>query len=332
MWGRKVAGQSIWLPFMNHLSSVSPVRPHTPFLLANDGSSEHQYLSLVRTLIAHGVNRSDRTGVGTRSLHGMTMRFDLSDESWPLLTTKKIRWKDIANELFWFLSGATNIRPLLQNGVTIWSEWPHKKYVSSTGDTISLKEFEQRLLDDEVFSLTWGDLGPVYGKQWRRWEGPDGRVYDQVSDLLVSLRHNPDSRRHIISGWNVAEIDTMALPPCHLLYQYFVADGVLSGTLYQRSCDVGLGVPFNVPSAALLLRLLAQQSGLKPGNLWWVGHDVHLYNNHIEKLEEKLLPRVPRPFPKLTISPAATLFDYTLDNLTLSDYDPYPGIRLPVAV
>lgn len=319
------------IPSSSSRSTSSHGQP-TPFLLPNDGTSEEQYLDLLRTIIAHGVDRTDRTGVGTRSLHGATMRFDLSDGSWPLLTTKNMRWGDIAIELFWFLSGDTNIRPLLARGVTIWSEWPHKKYITATGDALSLKEFEERILVDEDFALAWGDLGPVYGKQWRRWEGPDGRVHDQVSDLLKSLRHNPDSRRHIISGWNVAELDAMALPPCHLLYQYFVADGVLSGTLYQRSCDVGLGVPFNVPSAALLLRLLAQQTGLKPGNLWWVGHDVHLYKNHIDKLERKQLTRAPRPFPRLALQKAESLFDYTLDHLTLEGYAPHPGISLPVAV
>ncbi len=230
------------------------------------------------------------------------------------------------------MSGSTNIGPLLSRGVGIWSEWPHKAYVEATGDKIDLKDFEKRIIDDDDFAAKWGELGPVYGKQWRAWEGPDGRRYDQMTTLVESIRSNPDSRRLIVSGWNVAELDSMALPPCHLLYQYFVADGRLSCTLYQRSCDMGLGVPFNVVSASLLLRMLAQQCDLEAGELFWVGHDVHLYLNQLEAIQE-LVARQPKGAPALELTRRPrSLFDYLPSDFRLSKYLPMAPIAMPIAV
>lgn len=302
-------------------------------LLPNDGTSENQYLALVRDIKENGdVIDNDRTGVGTLSVHGRTMRFDLRDGCLPLLTTKRVPFKAIFHELMWFLSGSSNIRPLLLNNVTIWSDWPYDKYVKATGSTISMKEFEDKIRESEEFAQQWGDLGPVYGVQWRRWQGPDGKVYDQISDLIRRLKETPHSRRLLFHGWNVAEVDQMALPPCHLLYQFYVAKGRLSMTLYQRSCDTALGVPFNIASAALLVRLMAAEVGLEPGELFWVGHDVHLYQNHLEPIETQLA-RTPRPFPKLEIvRKAPSLFGYTLEDVKLVGYDPDPSIKMDVAV
>jgi thymidylate synthase len=301
-------------------------------LLINDGSSEGQYLSLVRKIIDEGVDRPDRTGIGTRALHGETMRFDLSDGRIPLLTTKRVPWKAIVHELIWFLSGETNIRPLLENNVHIWSDWPHAKYQKETGEALSMTDFEQRLLGSPEFAAKWGDLGPVYGKQWRRWEGPDGKVYDQVSDVLNRIRKDPSSRRLLFHGWNVADLEQMALPPCHLLYQFFVEGNRLSLTMYQRSCDVGLGLPFNLASCALLVRLAAQQTDLEPGSLFWVGHDVHLYQNHLEPIKAQL-EREPTEFPRLyLLSRPSDLFGYKIDDLELTGYTPAPSIKMEIAV
>ena len=304
----------------------------TKGIFPNDGTSERQYLDLIQDIIDNGVDRGDRTGTGTRSLHGKTLRFDLSDGAIPLLTTKSVPFRVLAEELFWFLDGETNIRPLLQKNVHIWSEWPHAAYVKKTGDAIALEDFEQRVLDNEEFARQWGDLGPVYGKNWRRWEGPDGRVYDQVSDVLALMQRDPESRRLLFHGWNVAEISQMALPPCHLLYQFFIADERLSLTLYQRSCDAALGLPFNIASAATLVRMFAQQANLKPGELFWVGHDVHLYKNHLEPIATQLT-REPKPFPKLNLlRKPQSLFGYSVDDFKLEGYKPAPRIPMPVAV
>ncbi len=333
----------------------------------NDGTSEYQYLALLEDAFEHGDFRGDRTGVGTLALHGRTMRFSLANGTVPLLTTKKIHYPSVLNELIWFLSGESNIRPLLQSKVTIWSEWPHKKFVQATGGVLtadefearlqkdsafakawanqshqafveatggalSVREFEARILADEIFAQRWGDLGPVYGVQWRRWLGSDGKVYDQITDVVERLKRDPSSRRLLFHGWNVAEVDQMALPPCHLLYQFFVENGKLSLTLYQRSCDTGLGVPFNIASAAFLVHMVAQQVGLEAGELFWVGHDVHVYSNH-EDLK-KQLSRTPRAFPQIRFKrKPETLFDYHLDDLEfVTPYDPDPNIKLPVAV
>ena len=301
---------------------------------ANDGSSEKQYLELARYLMDHGDPRMDRTKTGTKAEQGVQMRFDLRDGTIPMLTTKKMEFEKIQGELEWFLDGETNIKKLVDKRIHIWSEWPHQKYVEQTGDQISVGEFNDKIRVDADFAKKWGELGPVYGKQWRRWKGPDGKEYDQIQDVIELLKKDPHSRRALFHGWNVAELDQMALPPCHLLYQFFVREGKYLGmTLYQRSCDVGLGVPYNIVSASLLIHMVAQQVGLEPGELVWFGHDVHLYVNHIDKIKNEQLPREPRPFPKLKIkSKPNSLFDYKISDFEIMDYNPYPAIRLPVAV
>lgn len=283
-----------------------------------------------------GSERIDRTGVGTRAIFGATLRFDLSQGHIPLLTTKRVFWKSAAKELLWFLSGDTNIRPLVAENVHIWTDWPLDRYRRATGDQISRDDFEARILAEPDFATKWGDLGPVYGKQWRRWLGPDGRHHDQIADLVSGLQNNPFSRRHIFTGWNVAELDQMALPPCHMTYQYFVEPRSdqpdrLSGILYQRSCDLGLGFPFNIFEAALLIRMLADQTGLQAGELVWMGADVHLYLNH-EELVTTQLQRSPRPLPTLHLKPAKDLFSYRFEDIEIRGYDPHPAIRAPVAV
>lgn len=293
---------------------------------------EEQYLDLVRRIWTGGVEQRDRTGVGTRALFGATMRFDLSDGRVPLITVKRVYWKTALRELLWFLTGDTSIRPLVAGGVSIWTDWPLDRYRRETGDAIDRAAFERRIVEDADFAARWGDLGPVYGKQWRRWQGPDGREHDQIAALVRSLRDNPASRRHIFTGWNVAELDAMALPPCHMTYQYQVADGRLNGILYQRSCDVGLGLPFNIFEAAVLLRMLAQQTDLLPGELVWMGADVHLYANHGE-LVETMLSRPPHDFPTLTLKRRPdSLFDYRFEDFDVAGYDPHPAISAPVAV
>ena len=302
---------------------------------------EQQYLDLMRRIWASGSERVDRTGIGTRSVFGAVLRFDLSDGAMPLITTKRVYWKTATRELLWFLTGETNIRPLVLQGVKIWNEWPHAKYVRETGDDISLDDFVQRIADDETFAARWGDLGPVYGKQWVDWPTYEpageglfraGPGINQVQQVVDSLRDNPGSRRHIIEGWNVAELDRMALPPCHKTYQFHVADGRLNGLLYQRSCDVALGLPFNLWSAALLQRMLAQQAGLEPGELVWMGGDTHLYLNHAHLIEEQL-SREPLGRPRLEIlRKPASMFDYAIEDFEVTDYTPHPPIKAPVAV
>jgi len=292
---------------------------------------EAQYLSLMRRAWETGVERRDRTGTGTRALFGEMMRFDLSDGSVPLLTTKKIFWKSAVKELIWFLSGETNIRPLVADGVHIWTDWPLEKY-NKSNPRLDRAAFETRIIDDAEFAARWGDLGPVYGYQWRHWPDGSAEGIDQISALVAGIKANPASRRHIFTGWNVAQLDQMALPPCHMTYQYFVADGRLSGTLYQRSCDLGLGFPFNIFEAALLIRMLAQQCDLEPGELVWMGADCHVYLDHAHLVEEQL-SRMPRAFPKLTLTrrPPSVL-DYQPADFDLSGYDPHPHIAAPVSV
>jgi len=293
---------------------------------------ESTILDLLRTVWTRGVTRGDRTGTGTRALFGAQLRFDLSDGTVPLMTTKRVFWKSAVRELLWFLSGETSIRPLVAEGVHIWTDWPLARFRRETGDDIDRASFEARILDDPAFAARWGDLGPVYGKQWRRWQGPDGREHDQIAALVEGLRTNPASRRHIFTGWNVAELDQMALPPCHMTYQYFVAEGRLSGILYQRSCDLGLGFPFNIFEAALLLRMLAQQCDLWPGELVWMGADVHLYLNHAH-LVETLIAREPRPWPRLSLARRpADMLGYRVEDVVIEGYDPHPAIAAPVAV
>lgn len=262
-----------------------------------------QYHDLLQHLLDVGVYKSDRTGTGTYSVFGHQMRFDLN-EGFPLLTTKKLHTKSIIHELLWFLKGDTNIAYLKENGVSIWDEWADEN----------------------------GNLGPVYGYQWRSWPNPDGSSTDQISKLIDGLKRNPDSRRHIVSAWNPSFIDQMALPPCHCLFQFYVADGKLSCQLYQRSCDTFLGVPFNIASYALLTMMIAQVCDLKLGEFVWTGGDVHLYSNHVEQAKLQLSRDI-RPLPTMRINPEVkNIFDFKYEDFTLENYDPHPHIKAAVAV
>jgi thymidylate synthase len=262
-----------------------------------------QYLDLLRRVRTTGVKKSDRTGTGTLSVFGHQMRFDLA-AGFPLVTTKKLHVKSIIHELIWFLAGDTNIAYLTQNGVRIWDEWADAN----------------------------GDLGPVYGRQWRSWAAPDGRTIDQIAEVVQTLKTNPDSRRIIVSAWNPADIPQMALAPCHCLFQFYVADGKLSCQLYQRSADVFLGVPFNIASYALLTMMMAQVTDLQPGEFVHTFGDVHLYLNHLEQADLQLT-REPRPLPRMTINPQARdIFAFRYEDFTLTGYDPHPHIAAPVAV
>lgn len=262
-----------------------------------------QYHDLLRHILENGTDKTDRTGTGTRSVFGYQMRFDLS-KGFPLVTTKKVHLKSIIYELLWFLKGQTNIAYLKENGVSIWDEWADEN----------------------------GELGPVYGKQWRSWEGKDGKVIDQITDLLHQLKTNPDSRRMIVSAWNVAELSQMALMPCHSLFQFYVADGKLSCQLYQRSADVFLGVPFNIASYALLTHMIAQVAELEPGDFVHTFGDVHIYNNHVEQVKLQL-SRTPFPLPQLRLNPAVTnLFDFQFQDIEILNYQCHPAIKAPVAV
>ena len=262
-----------------------------------------QYEKLLRHVYENGHQKTDRTGVGTRSVFGYQMRFDLS-EGFPLVTTKKLHIRSIVHELLWFLSGSGNIGYLHDNKVSIWDEWADEN----------------------------GDLGPVYGVPWRSWPMPDGRHIDQITNAVDLIKNHPDSRRIIVCSWNVADIDRMALPPCHCLFQFYVADGKLSCQLYQRSCDIFLGVPFNIASYALLTHMMAQQCDLEPGEFIWTGGDCHIYNNHFEQTVEQL-SRTPRPYPKLVIKRRpASIFDYKFEDFEITDYNPWPHIKAPIAV
>jgi len=264
---------------------------------------EKQYLDLLSHVLAHGARKTDRTGTGTQSVFGWQMRFAL-DETFPLLTTKRLHLKSIIYELLWFLRGETNVRWLQEHGVTIWDEWADAR----------------------------GELGPVYGYQWRHWKAPDGREIDQIRQVLESIRTRPDSRRHIVTAWNPADVDRMALPPCHAFFQFYVAEGRLSCQLYQRSADLFLGVPFNIASYALLTLMVAQVSGLAPGDFVHTLGDAHLYLNHLEQAREQV-GRSPRAFPRMRLNPAVTdLFAFRYEDFTLEDYDPHPAIKAPIAV
>ncbi|MFI6224904.1 thymidylate synthase [Nocardia salmonicida] len=261
-----------------------------------------QYEDLLRLVLEQGTPKADRTGTGTRSIFGHQLRYDLA-ESFPLITTKRVHMKSIAYELLWFLRGDSNVSWLREHGVTIWDEWADAK----------------------------GELGPVYGVQWRSWPTPDGTHIDQIAQVLHTLRTDPDSRRMIVSAWNVADLNKMALAPCHAFFQFYVADGKLSCQLYQRSADLFLGVPFNIASYALLTLMVAQQTELEPGEFIWTGGDVHIYDNHVDQVREQLT-REPYPFPTLHLRPATSLFDYAYDDIEVSDYKHHPGIKAPVAV
>jgi thymidylate synthase len=262
-----------------------------------------QYHDLLERVLSQGVRKSDRTGTGTLSVFGHQIRFDLS-EGFPLVTTKKLHLKSIVHELLWFIAGDTNVRYLRENGVSIWDEWADAQ----------------------------GELGPVYGRQWRSWEGADGRTHDQLAWLLEEIRRNPDSRRLVLSAWNVGDLDRMALAPCHCLFQFWVADGRLSCQLYQRSADCFLGVPFNIASYALLTHLIAHVSGLEAGDFVHSFGDAHLYVNHLEQTRLQLT-REPRALPTLRLDPAVrSLFDFRYEDIVIENYDPHPAIRAPVAV
>jgi thymidylate synthase len=301
--------------------------------MKTDTTSEQQYLELLRTLLEQGDRRMDRTGTGTAALFGHRMSFDLS-AGFPLFTTKRIFWKTAFKEMLWMLSGGRNIRELLLQNVRIWTDWPLKHYRLTTGDQISQEDFEDRIMGDPLFANQWGDLGPVYGAQWRAWPDHDGNPIDQVSDLVEELRNNPTSRRLIIEGWNVSELHLMALPPCHKTYQFFVSPetGHLSGALMQRSADAYLGLGWNIANLALLIHLLAEQTGYLPGKAIWFGGDVHLYLNHEEQARTQLL-RTPKPAPTLKINrKASSIFDYRIEDLEIEGYDPHPHIPAEVAV
>lgn len=294
---------------------------------------EYQYLNLLEQVLNHGDERIDRTGVGTKSLFGAMLRFNLSDGTVPILTTKRVYWKTAAKEMLWFLTGGTNIQPLLRDNVRIWSDWPLAKYRSESGENISQSDFEKRIVEDDTFAARWGELGPVYGKQWRRWLGPDGKEHDQIADLVRMLRETPTSRRMLFHAWNVAEVSSMALPPCHMVYQYHVSSsGKLNCLLFQRSVDLLLGAPFNYVGATVLQLMLAQQASLTPGELIWVGGDSHLYLNHLEQAREQL-SREPRPFPRMRLQRhAANIDDYRIEDFEVDDYLPHPPIKAQVAV
>lgn len=265
--------------------------------------SMQQYHDLMRHVLEHGHVKTDRTGTGTRSVFGWQMRFNLAD-GFPVMTTKKLHLRSIIHELLWFLQGDTNIRYLKDNGVSIWDEWADAN----------------------------GDLGPVYGKQWRRWETPDGRLIDQVGQLVENLKKNPDSRRHVVSAWNPGDVDSMALPPCHCLFQFYVADGKLSCQLYQRSADIFLGVPFNIASYALLTHMIAQVCGYQVGDFVHTLGDAHLYSNHLDQARLQL-SRDFRPLPKLVLNPEVKdLFAFRFEDIALEGYDPHPSIAAPIAV
>ncbi len=261
------------------------------------------YEDLLRDVLEHGTHKSDRTGTGTRSVFGRQLRFDLS-QSFPLITTKRVHFKSVAVELLWFLRGDSNVKWMQDQGVTIWNEWADAD----------------------------GELGPVYGVQWRSWPTPGGGHIDQIAELVENLKANPDSRRHIVSAWNVAELQNMALPPCHAFFQFYVADGKLSCQLYQRSADTFLGVPFNIASYALLTCMIAQQTGLEPGEFVWTGGDVHIYENHLDQVLTQL-DREPYEYPRLRITrKPASIFDYTLDDFDVVGYQHHPTIKAPIAV
>lgn len=321
--------------------TTTTLRPD-PAALAVKPHWEHQYLDLMRRIWTAGDERVDRTGVGTRSLFGETIRFDLSGGAMPLLTTKRVYWKTATRELLWFLTGDTNIRALCAQGVEIWTDWPLDRYRRETGEAIERKDFSARIVADEAFAREWGDLGPVYGKQWVDWPtyepaGEEGLFrrgpgVNQIAQVLESLKSNPGSRRHIIEGWNVAELPAMALPPCHKTYQFHVSDGKLSCLLYQRSCDLGLGFAFNMWSLALLTRMMAQQCNLEPGEAVWTGGDVHLYLNHGSLVEEQL-SRTPSGEARMTIlRRPESVFDYRIEDFDVSGYAPQGHIAAPVAV
>lgn len=304
------------------------------------------YLDLIERIKNEGVKKTDRTGTGTISLLGHQMRFDLS-KGFPLLTTKKVPIKAIIHELIWFVRGDSNLKYLADNNVHIWDEWPYKAYLQRNNINIpetgseewraGIKEFIEKIKTDDAFAKDYGNLGPIYGYQWRNWPTPNGEHIDQIKNVIDQIKNNPDSRRMIVSAWNVADIDEMAkagLPPCHCLFQFYVANGKLSCQLYQRSCDTFLGVPFNIASYSLLVMMIAQITGLEVGEFVWTGGDVHLYSNHLEQADLQLTRRDDiRPMPTMKINSAVkNIEDFTIDDFELIDYNPHDSIKAPIAV
>ncbi|MEH7388571.1 thymidylate synthase [Bacillus sp. JJ1521] len=314
---------------------------------------ENEYLNLLKHVLENGAKKSDRTGTGTVSVFGYQMRFNLS-EGFPLLTTKRIPFRLIASELLWFIKGDTNIRYLLKNNNNIWNEWAFKTWVESDeyrGPDMTdfgnksqvdpefnklyqaeMDKFKARIIEDDEFAAKFGELGPVYGKQWRAWETSRGETLDQLKNVINQIKNNPDSRRHLVVGYNPGDVESMALPPCHSLFQFYVAEGKLSCQLYQRSGDNFLGIPFNIASYALLTHLIAFECGLEVGDFIHTIGDAHIYTNHIEQVNLQL-SREPRPFPTIKLNPAVeSVFDFEMDDIEIVGYDPHPTIKAPVAV
>ncbi|HAO5826549.1 TPA: thymidylate synthase [Listeria monocytogenes] len=312
-----------------------------------------QYLDLEKYVLENGIQKGDRTGTGTISTFGYQMRFDLQ-EGFPIMTTKRVPFKLVVSELLWFLHGDTNIRYLLQHNNNIWNEWAFERFVKSDdykGEDMTdfglraerdpafkevyqaeMEKFKTRILEDEAFANKYGELGNIYGKQWREWKTSQGETIDQLADLIEMIKTNPNSRRLIVSAWNPEDIPNMALPPCHSLFQFYVADGKLSCQLYQRSADIFLGVPFNIASYALLTHLIAREVGLDVGEFIHTMGDAHLYNNHIEQVKEQL-SRTPHKLPKLVLSDKpATIFDFDVADISLDGYNPDPAIKAPISV
>lgn len=299
---------------------------------------EFQYLNLLKDVLENGESKTDRTGTGTRSVFGRQIRFDLEKE-FPLLTTKRVPFGLVRDELLWFLVGQSNIQPLVQKNNHIWDDWPYKHYnqeVQKQGlKPYSQEEFISQIKDNDDFAQKWGELGPVYGVQWRSWKTPDGQAIDQIQKMIDQIKTTPDSRRLIVSAWNVADIDEMAkagLPPCHTMFQFYVLNDKLSCQMYQRSGDMFLGVPFNIASYALLTMMMAQVTGYKPGEFIHTFGDAHIYNNHVDQVKEQL-SRDPHPFPQMKINPEVKdIFSFKSDDFTLEGYDPHPSIKASVAV
>lgn len=303
-----------------------------------------QYLDLLEDINENGIFKPDRTGTGTKSVFGRQIRFDLN-EGFPAMTTKKLFMRAVIHELIWFLQGSTNIKYLVDNDVHIWDEWPYRHYLMEQGNQVpassseewkkGIKEFTDKIKTDDKFAKKWGELGPVYGYQWRKWKTPEGKHIDQIQGAIDTIKSNPDSRRIIISGWNVADIEEMAkagIPPCHTLFQFYVLNGKLSCQLYQRSADTFLGVPFNIASYSLLTMMVAQVTDLQPGDFVHTFGDAHLYVNHMEQVKTQL-SRKPYPLPKLWLNPKVkNIFDFKFEDIRLEDYKSHPAIPAPIAV